>query len=578
MSHLVSCHQETRLRRIVERIGLPEDAVRFEQAKSRSDLLSLVDSQDHAAMVVELQSGPLIPQQPGWLDIRQSAAGHRDILLFGPTSPVSYRNEETSPRSKSPKPGNSPPLSKVQFSDDAVWGPLQGLRASWPLTLEYSPIRLVEPSGFWHPLITIRDEPWFLRGKADGATVFLWNSTDLPDITESLEPVEEDHCDSLLRLLPLLVFCRHAFAKKAWHVPVSFANLIIDDPPVRDRYGFFAPARHLASLADTPHATTVAFIPWNWNRSTAAAADLFRSHHPQLSLCIHGCDHTKAEFASLKQTTLSGKCRLALQRAERFRQRTELSCEPVMVFPQGLFSKAAVAALRETNFLAAVNSTLFPIDAGAREVCLADLIEPAFMRIADFPVFPRRYPRDPVLCAVDLFLGRHLLVVEHHEYFRDGYAECRRFLEAINSFRSPPVWAPLDQIVRRSCLQRELEPGKLDVRFYTDLFVLENSSAQKLSYRLARRCTRSDSIRGVLVNGMPVDHAFDDDQVVFSFDLDPQTVATVRVVQNDLGTNHAFKASLSYRVRVWARRSLCDLRDNHVWISKCALWIKRANH
>jgi hypothetical protein len=247
-----------------------------------------------------------------------------------------------------------------------------------------------------------------------------------------------------------------------------------------------------------------------------------------------------------------------------------------MVFPQGLFSRAAVAALRENDFLAAVNSTLFPVDAWASEIRLADLIEPAFLSIEDFPIFLRRYPRDPVLCALDLFLGRPLLLVEHHEYFRDGYAACRRFHEAINRFRPGPTWAPLHEIVRRVCLQREIEPGKLDVRFYTDSFILENWSTQRLSYRLARRYTRSNLIRGVVVNGMPVEHAFDDRQIVFSFDLDPQTSATVEVMRNGLCANNVFKGSLAYRLRVWARRNLCDLRDDNAWISRCALWIKRA--
>jgi hypothetical protein len=247
-----------------------------------------------------------------------------------------------------------------------------------------------------------------------------------------------------------------------------------------------------------------------------------------------------------------------------------------MVFPQGLFSKAAMGALRETNFLGAVNSTLFAIDAQVGDVRLADLMEPAYTSIEDFPIFLRRYPRDPVLCAVDVFLGRPLLVVEHQDYFRHGYGECRRFFKAINSLRCSLSWVPLDQIVRRACLQREIEPGRIEVRFYTNSFVLENTSAQRISYRLARRCNRPELIHDVVVNGSPVAHAFRDGQVTFELDMHPQTSANVQLVGNCLGANEVFKGSLSYRVRVWVRRRLCDLRDNHVWISLCARWITRA--
>jgi hypothetical protein len=276
--------------------------------------------------------------------------------------------------------------------------------------------------------------------------------------------------------------------------------------------------------------------------------------------------------------TLSGKCQLAMQRSRLFRERTGLSCEPVMVFPQGLFSKAAVAALRETNFLGAANSTIFAVDAQAGDVRLADLMEPAYTSIEDFPLFLRRYPRDPVLCAVDIFLGRPLLLVEHHKYFRHGYGECRRFLEAINSLRCRLSWVPLDQIVRRVCLQREIEPGRIEVRFYGNNFILENPSAQRLSYRLVRRCNRPELIRGVLVNGNPVAHAFGDGQVSFELEMHPRTSATVQLVENGLGANEVFKGSLSYRARVWVRRSLCELRDDHVWISQCARWVGRARH
>jgi hypothetical protein len=489
----------------------------------------------------------------------------------------SYQSEVNHLGLESAEQGDVAPLSEIRFSNDALWGPLQGLCASWPLPRESSPIEVVKESDSWHTLLSVRDEPWFCRGRAAGANLFLWNSKDLPDITERIEP-KKDHCDRLLRLLPILVFCRHAFGKRCWHLPASFANLIVDDPPVRDRYGFFSPQRHLASLADIPHATTVAFIPWNWNRSTAAAADLFRFNQSQLSLCIHGCDHTKGEFASLNEMTLSGKCRLALERAELFRQRTGLSCAQVMVFPQGFFTKAAMAALRETNFLAAVNSTLLPVDSGDSEVCLADLFGPALTRFADFPLFLRRYPRDPVLCAVDLFLGRHLLIVEHHSYFQDRYAACRQFLKTINSLQSRPVWAPLDQIVRQACLQREVQSGKLEVRFYTNLFALKNSSTERLAYRLVRQCTRPELIREVLVNEVPVECVFESGQLFFSFELEPQSAATVRVVQNGPHTNQVFKGSLSYRANVWCRRSLCDLRDNHAWLSKCARWTKRVRY
>jgi hypothetical protein len=567
--------QETKLRQVLSVVGLPEDSVRFVQAENWSNVSA--SAQDRRPAVVELTTGLGVPREQTLLRILECGVGPLDLFVFGAAASASSEKRESHRLLSRASVGkHAPTVSPVQFSNDALWGPLQGLSAEWLLSPESVPRMSLEVFRLWHPLIRIAGSPWFLWKTATGTTVFLWNSGDLPDITESIAPEEEHQSHRLLQFLPLLAFFRHAFGKRIWHVPTPFANLIVDDPPVRDRYGSFSPTGHLASLADIPQATTVAFIPWNWNRSTETAAELFRAHCSQLSLCIHGCDHTKGEFAALNHDALAGKCQLALQRAELFRQRTELSCEPVMVFPQGLFSKAAVTALRDANFLAAVNSTLFPVDLGESNVCLADMVEPAFMRIEDFPIFLRRYPKDPTLCAVDLFLGRHLLLVEHQDYFRDGYKQCRRFLEAINSFRSRPTWAPLDQIVRRACLQREIEPGTFDVRFYANTFVLENSSEQRLSYRLRRRCTRIESVSGVLLNGSPLTHSFEDGHIVFAVELDAKASVTVRLVNNAHRANHIFNGSLPYHIKVWTRRNLCDLRDNHVWISRTARWLRSA--
>jgi hypothetical protein len=573
MSLPASCDQESRLRKLLELVGLPSDSVRFARCGNGDDTLSIVHSRDRRPLVVELAYG-LAAESLGALDeISQCGAAQPEIFLFGPAASSSCAHH--TPLHATPAYRHKNSTSEIRFSDDTLLGPLQGLRANWQVSQESSSLKLFKPSGCWHPLITIGDEPWFLRSSSDGATKFLWEATHLPDISEPLSANDESQAGSLLQLLPVLVFLRKAFGNRTWHAPKCFANFIIDDPPVRDRYGFFSPARYLAALAEIPHATTVAFIPWNRHRSTARAAEFFRSHRSHLSLCVHGCDHTGGEFASFNRTVLSGKCRLALQRTEVLRQLTGLSCDPVMVFPQGLFSKAAVAALRENEFLAAVNSTLFPTDAQAGEFSVADLIEPAYASLEDFPIFLRRYPRDPVQCAIDIFLGRPLLLVEHHDYFRHGYAECRRFLEAMNSLRCCISWERLDHIVQRVCLRREIEPGSFEVRFYTNSFVLENTSAERFSYRLARRWSRPDLLRLVVANGSPVPHIFEDGQVRFSLELHPRTSATIQLVQSGPVKTEVFQSSLSYRARVWARRRLCDLRDNHAWISLCAEWAKR---
>ena len=348
--------QESRLFRFAHLIGLPEDALCFLRGENWNDVLSQVDCLDRRPLVIELASGLDAPTPQVWENIARCGADSRYVFLFGrssdtPQEPTSFGPPEETDRGFC--------LSEICFSDDSLWGPLQGLCERWPLSANISQT-LLKASDTWRPLITVSGAPWFLHGTAEAATGFLWAGTDLPELSERFMP--DGEYDPLMGLLPLLAFLRQAFGNRTWQAPAYYANLTIDDPPVRDRYGFFQPARHIASLAGIPNVTTVGFIPWNWNRTTKAAAEFFRVHGSQLSLCIHGCDHTEHEFASLNRATLTEKCRLALERAERLRLRSGLTCEPVMVFPQARFSKAALAALRETDFLAAAASTVFPVD------------------------------------------------------------------------------------------------------------------------------------------------------------------------------------------------------------------------
>jgi hypothetical protein len=558
-------------------MGLPGDAVLFVGPKNWEKIQTAgIDSGESRPLVVELGSGLNGPPLLDCLD-NFPFAGSRDIFFFGPGSTRSHQSREPSPPSETPKLDRIevPTACEICFCDDPLLGPLRGLSANWPISSETLQMMSFELLAACQPLITIRDQPWFVRSTSHGQTLFRWAAADLPDILEPVKPAHPEQDERLLSLLPLLMFLRHVFGKRTWQAPTYFANFTIDDPPVRERYGFFEPARHLASLGGVAQFTTVAFIPWYWNRSTPAAVEFFRNHSSQLSLCVHGCDHTGREFASLDRVALTGKCQLALQRTERFKERTGLTCEPVMVFPQNLFSKAAVAALRATRFLGGVSITLFAVDAEPDDIRIANLMEPAYTSIEDFPIFRRRYPWDPVLCALDLFFGRPLLIAEHQKDFRNGYGECRRFLEAMNSFRCPLSWVSLDQVARQVSLQREIGPGKIEVRFYSQHFVLENSSAQSLSYRLVRRCSRPEMISAVVVDGSPVAHAFEDGQVIVELDMPPGTSATVQLVENGLDANGAFQGSLSYRAQVWTRRILSELRDNHLWIWHFAEWVKR---
>jgi hypothetical protein len=233
-----------------------------------------------------------------------------------------------------------------------------------------------------------------------------------------------------------------------------------------------------------------------------------------------------------------------------------------MVFPQGCFSTAALAALRDTGFVAAVNSTLFPVDAAQGALRLRHLLAPAYTATEDFAVFLRRYPDEPVICAMDLYLGRPLLVVEHHEYFADDYHACRQFIEAVNGFSPAVTWAPLDQTVLHAFLQRQLASGAMEVKLFGSRALVHNSADKPIRYRFVRAFAAPASVRRVLINAAPVAHEITDEGIAFSCELPPGSSADVEIEQSRGRDAEPFRGSAVYGTRVWVRRKLCDARDN----------------
>ena len=80
------------------------------------------------------------------------------------------------------------------------------------------------------------------------------------------------------------------------------------------------------------------------------------------SLSVHGCDHTRAEFGSSDRQRLYWKAQQALERMNRHESITGISHDPVMVFPQGIFSEAAMDVLKRTGLIASVNNDVISAD------------------------------------------------------------------------------------------------------------------------------------------------------------------------------------------------------------------------
>jgi hypothetical protein len=283
---------------------------------------------------------------------------------------------------------------------------------------------------------------------------------------------------------------------------------------------------------------------------------------------VHGCDHTRGEFATTDVETLSGKAQLALERMRAHRELSGVPFDDVMVFPQGLFSAEAVAALKASGYLAAVNSDLYPSDK-SHTLTLRELLDVAVTTFADFPLFSRRYPRDLSEFALDLFLGKPALVVEHHGYFRDGYAALESFVEQLNGLDRRLEWTDLGTICSRACLTRTSEDGAVHVRFYTSRFRLTNTAAGRQTYVLHQRRTSGEPLPPVSVSGRTVACEAVEGDLRFTLSLEAGQAADVSVPSDRGGVvGSARKATRIQDVGVRIRRHLSEFRDNHVDTSR----------
>ena len=353
------------------------------------------------------------------------------------------------------------------------------------------------PSG-QKVMIRLGCEPFFVRTEYGGSEVCFLASAELADLDQTVRRGTRPLA-WFSGLAPLMMFLRGALADRVWHNDRPQACFIIDDPLLKNRYGFFEYGRLLEAMLHREFAACIAFIPWNYRRSRKEVAKLVSSCG-KTSLCVHGCDHTGGEFSIRDVNSLRGKAQLALDRMRTHSRSSGVPFDEVMVFPQGSFSTEALKALSRAGYLAAINTHLQPstVPEGLE---LRDLLSVAVTRFADFPLFGRHYPDGLDDFAFDLFLGKPALAVEHHGYFRNGYTALQAFVARLSDLDERLEWTNPASICAHACRTKTADDGEVYVQFYTNRFHLENDGKQARRYVLLRRHTGEGPSPSVTVNG-----------------------------------------------------------------------------
>jgi hypothetical protein len=347
-----------------------------------------------------------------------------------------------------------------------------------------------------------------------------------------------------------------------WHGTNTTGRLIIDDPLLKKAYGCLDFAALRESMRSARYGTSVAFIPWNhWRSSRTGAAEVVDGS-PELSICVHGCDHTNKEFEDTDPGSLQWKTETALQRMERHRQRTGVAFDPVMVFPQGKFSSPALRALRTSGYLAAVNTTCFPSYGEAEPLTIADMLRPAIMKFHGFPVFQRRYPRRLIDFAFDIFLGRPVLIVQHHDDFREGYRAMEEFVTELHKLEPALSWGPLSEQLAQSCMVRSIADNAMEVRFFTGQFRFKNAATGRTAFTFSKEEPDAAAVSYVLVDGKSVPFSIENGMLIFEHQVEPGRTIEVRVVDRPVCSKPLKRPGMGHAVGVTVRRALSEFRDS----------------
>jgi hypothetical protein len=405
----------------------------------------------------------------------------------------------------------------------------------------------------------------FLKLQYGHVPVFVSTSAEIIDIDGKLATQNFDVREHFLSAVPVVLYIKWAFAETCWSAPETNACLVIDDPVLKSTHGFVNFQELLSLMKRHNFSTNIAFIPWNWRRSTPKVARLLRKHPQNYSLSVHGCDHTRAEFGSRDRQRLYWKAQQALERMNRHESITGIRHDRVMVFPQGIFSEAAMSALKHTDLIAAVNNDVICADPHPRAITISDVWDIAVMRYSNFPIFTRRYPWEGIEnFAFDALLGKPVIIIIHHDYCSD---RCRRlvdFVDRLNALKCRLTWRSLGDVVRRSCRQRELSPDSVEVEMYGTELQVENHSEKRKRFIVRRRESDPSTIKEIRAESGQIAWNSFEDRITFEIELNPAESRTVSVKFHDLRGYGYSRESVSYEVKTMLRRYLCEMRDNYI--------------
>lgn len=452
-----------------------------------------------------------------------------------------------------------------------ICGPMSGMQVPAEVS-EDDVLFEVAPRGTVRSIIAANDAQAFLEVTCDGARFYLSVCAETLDVT-SVSSTYFDVKKHFCQAVPITMYVRSEFRDVWWSCPETNGCLIVDDPPLKPRYGFLEFREVLELMEKHNFSTTVAFIPWNCRRTNSRTVDLFQKRPDRLSICVHGSDHTGGELAIRSTPQLNCIIKTAEQRMELLQQRTALDHSRVMVFPQGAFSPETGRALKLNGFVAAVNTKVAPSNGAQNETTIADLWDVAIMKYGTFPIYTRRYLHHGIEnMGFDGLLGKPCFLVAHHDIFREHGRDLVEFIAQLNTLKWNLRWRPLGEAIRHSYKAHNQGDGSRVVQMFAEQLVLENSSAESRDILFVKKESDGDCVRAVTVNQASVAFHYEGNYLTWEAKLRPRERAEVQIAYSNNLALVPTHNNLGYRTKAALRRYLCEVRDNYLSRSETLSW------
>lgn len=399
--------------------------------------------------------------------------------------------------------------------------------------------------------------PIMMRSKIGRNDIFFITEYQFMETDSSAQDKKED---TLSTILPVFVPIKYACGTYCWHAAGVYANFSIDDPFLVEPYGNLSYSGLLREMEKSRFHTTIAFIPWNYNRSENDAVEIVKNNPDKYSISMHGCDHGLQEFQGTENEENENKIVLALARMEAFKNFTGIEYDKVMIMPRNPGPAEMMRLLKKYNFLGTANWRNIPSDMNPDTKSIHRLREAVF-NVGGFPSLKRYSPElSDFEIAKTIYFGSPLLFQAHQIEFRSGMNWFNRTAEKVNKICPKVRWVSLGRVFQNLYLKKKIDEQDWDVKMHSNNITIENNEIRNAVYHIRKDDDFSIPIRRVLIQGR--EHTFEKsgDELILSVTIPPREIREIVVeYENDPMIDGIVLSRIDIDSRIF--RWLAEFRD-----------------